>query len=169
VQRWTSSATARIPLIVVSPWAKKGVVDHTYYDHASIAKFIERNWSLPPLSARSRDNLPNPVHGKADPYVPLNRPAIGDLMPLFDFSAAGASHLVQRTPAAWLAFLPFFQGHAVAIEFALIHVFHAEGAAAMAAVARCRRLRCWFRIVQCRWRDRFCASDIVSSNRWHGQ
>lgn len=76
----------RIPLIVVSPWAKKGVVDHTYYDHASIAKFIERNWSLPPLSARSRDNLPNPVHSKADPYVPLNRPAIGDLMPLFDFS-----------------------------------------------------------------------------------
>jgi phospholipase C len=73
---------------VVSPWAKKGVVDHTYYDHASIAKFIERNWSLPPLSARSRDNLPNPVHGKADPYVPLNRPAIGDLMPLFDFSGS---------------------------------------------------------------------------------
>ncbi|MBY0556138.1 MAG: alkaline phosphatase family protein [Burkholderiaceae bacterium] len=76
----------RIPLIVVSPYARRGVVDHTYYDHASIAKFIERNWSLPPLSARSRDNLPNPVHGKADPYVPLNRPAIGDLMPLFDFS-----------------------------------------------------------------------------------
>jgi phospholipase C len=74
----------RIPLIAISPWAKKGVVDHTYYDHASIAKFIERNWSLPPLSARSRDNLPNPVH-KDDPYVPSNRPAIGDLMNLFDF------------------------------------------------------------------------------------
>jgi len=74
----------RIPLIAISPWAKKGAVDHTYYDHASIAKFIERNWSLPPLSARSRDNLPNPVH-KDDPYVPSNRPAIGDLMNLFDF------------------------------------------------------------------------------------
>ncbi|MYM96703.1 alkaline phosphatase family protein [Duganella vulcania] len=78
----------RIPLLAISPWAKKGVVDHTYYDHASIAKFIERNWSLPPLSARSRDNLPNPVHDKATPYVPRNRPAIGDLMNLFDFSAA---------------------------------------------------------------------------------
>ncbi|GJI96166.1 acid phosphatase [Duganella caerulea] len=78
----------RIPLLAISPWAKKGVVDHTYYDHASIAKFIERNWSLPPLSARSRDNLPNPVHDKATPYVPRNRPAIGDLMNLFDFGAA---------------------------------------------------------------------------------
>ncbi|MYM88194.1 phosphoesterase [Rugamonas sp. FT82W] len=77
----------RIPLLAISPWAKKGVVDHTYYDHASIAKFIERNWSLPPLSARSRDNLPNPVHDKSAPYVPRNRPAIGDLMGLFDFGA----------------------------------------------------------------------------------
>ncbi|MES2161699.1 MAG: alkaline phosphatase family protein [Pseudomonadota bacterium] len=78
----------RIPLLAISPWARKGAVDHTYYDHASIAKFIERNWSLPPLSARSRDNLPNPVHDKGSPYVPRNRPAIGDLMNLFDFSRA---------------------------------------------------------------------------------
>ncbi len=40
----------RIPLIAVSPYAKKGYVDHTYYDHASILKFIERNWSLPQIS-----------------------------------------------------------------------------------------------------------------------
>lgn len=77
----------RIPLLAISPWAKKGAVDHTYYDHASIAKFIERNWSLPPLSARSRDNLPNPVHDQGSPYVSRNRPAIGDLMNLFDFGA----------------------------------------------------------------------------------
>lgn len=78
----------RVPLIAISPYARKGAVDHTYYDHASIAKFIERNWALPPLSARSRDNLPNPVHVAGDPYVPANRPAIGDLMNLFDFRAA---------------------------------------------------------------------------------
>jgi phospholipase C len=33
----------------------------------------------------SRDNLPNPVMSAADPYVPENRPAIGDLMNLFRF------------------------------------------------------------------------------------
>ena len=75
----------RIPLVAISPFSKRGHVDHTYYDHASIIKFIERNWRLPVLSARSRDNLPNPVMDKQNPYVPTNRPAIGDLMNLFDF------------------------------------------------------------------------------------
>jgi acid phosphatase len=75
----------RISLFVVSPFAKKAHVEHTYYDHASILKFIERNWSVPPLSDRSRDNLPNPATNPADPYVPANRPAIGDLMEMFQF------------------------------------------------------------------------------------
>jgi acid phosphatase len=75
----------RIPLLAVSPFAQKGYVDHTYYDHVSVLKFIERNWHLPPLSERSRDRLPNPVTSDADPYVPSNRPAIGDLMNLFKF------------------------------------------------------------------------------------
>jgi phospholipase C len=75
----------RVPLLAISPFARKGHVDHTYYDHASVLKFIERNWHLPPLSDRSRDNLPNPVMHDADPYVPSNRPAIGDLMNLFKF------------------------------------------------------------------------------------
>ena len=75
----------RIPFLAVSPFAKMGYVDHTYYDHVSVLKFIERNWHLPRLSARSRDNLPNPVMSDADPYVPANRPAIGDLMNLFKF------------------------------------------------------------------------------------
>ncbi len=76
----------RIPFIAVSPYAKQGYVDHTYYDHASLLKFVEANWSLPPISHRSRDNLPNPVHTKKSVYAPTNQPAIGDLMNLFDFS-----------------------------------------------------------------------------------
>jgi acid phosphatase len=75
----------RIPLIAVSPFARKGMVDHTYTDHVSILKFIEANWRLAPLSARSRDQLPNPVPDAAEPYVPANRPAIGDLRSLFQF------------------------------------------------------------------------------------
>ena len=75
----------RIPLIAVSPYAKKGFVDHTYYDHVSVLKFIERNWSLSPLSARSRDNLPNPVQPPGT-YVPTNGPAIGDLGNMFNFN-----------------------------------------------------------------------------------
>lgn len=93
----------RIPLIVVSPYAKQGHVDHTYNDHVSILKFIEHNWGLKPLSNRSRDNLPNPIqaYGK---YEPQNSPAIGDLMSLFDFSRfranAPAITVAKPTPVA---------------------------------------------------------------------
>ena len=75
----------RIPLITVSPYSRGGKVVHTYYDHVSIDKFIERNWKLQPITARSRDNLPNPKATEANPYVPTNRPAIGDLFEMFAF------------------------------------------------------------------------------------
>jgi phospholipase C len=78
----------RIPMIVVSPWSKQNYISHTYDDHASILKFIEANWGLAPLSPRSLDNLPNPVPSVADPYVPKNGPAIGNMMDFFDFHAA---------------------------------------------------------------------------------
>jgi len=81
----------RVPLLAVSPFARKGHVDHTYYDHASVLKFIERNWRVPSLAANSRDNLPNPIMNGPDPYIPGNRPAIGDLMGLFDFGDPPAS------------------------------------------------------------------------------
>jgi len=75
----------RIPLIVVSPYSRGGRVVHSYADHVSILKFIERNWGLPPLTGRSRDNLPNPIPRRDDPYVPANMPAIGDLFDMFRF------------------------------------------------------------------------------------
>lgn len=75
----------RIPLIVVSPFVKAGHVSHSYADHVSILKFIERNWNLPTISDRSRDNLPNPKVDDDNPYAPVNTPAIGDLFDLFNF------------------------------------------------------------------------------------
>ena len=72
----------RVPLIVVSPLARRGEVDHTYNDHVSILKFIEANWGIPPLASYSADNLPNPA---PQVYVPRNRPAIGNLMTMFTF------------------------------------------------------------------------------------
>jgi phospholipase C len=34
----------RLPLLVVSTWAKKNFVDHTVTDQSSIIRFIEDNW-----------------------------------------------------------------------------------------------------------------------------
>jgi phospholipase C len=76
----------RIPTLVVSPFTKAGHISHTYTDHVSILKFIEANWGLSPLTNRSRDNFPNPITTKHNPYVPLNSPAIGDLMDMFSFN-----------------------------------------------------------------------------------
>jgi phospholipase C len=75
----------RIPTLVVSPWTRAGHISHTYTDHVSILKFIEANWRLAPVTKRSRDNFPNPRASEHNPYVPLNSPAIGDLMDLFSF------------------------------------------------------------------------------------
>jgi len=47
----------RIPAIIVSPYAKKGFVDHTQYDTTSILRFITRRWNLPVLPGITiRDN-----------------------------------------------------------------------------------------------------------------
>jgi phospholipase C len=81
----------RVPLIIVSPYTRGGHVNHTYADHASIVKFIERNWHLKPLTGRSRDNLKNPVADPSNPYVPLNAPAVGDLFDMFHFDKDDAN------------------------------------------------------------------------------
>ena len=76
----------RIPLILVSAYAKPGHISHNYSDHVSLLKFIERNWSIPPVTKTSRDNFPNPFSlDFVSPYVPLNSPAISDLFDMFTF------------------------------------------------------------------------------------
>ena len=40
----------RLPLLVISPWAKSNFVDNTKTNQASITKFIEDNWGLPSIS-----------------------------------------------------------------------------------------------------------------------
>jgi phospholipase C len=78
----------RIPTLILSPYSTGGKVYHNYGDHASLLKFIERNWNLSPLTNRSRDNLPNPTYKKDNAYVPSNSPALADLFDAFDFSHA---------------------------------------------------------------------------------
>ena len=75
--------------MVVSPYTRAGHISHDYADHVSILKVIERNWNVGPVTARSRDNFPNPAASPANPYVPNNTPAISDLFDLFNFTVRG--------------------------------------------------------------------------------
>jgi acid phosphatase len=52
IDRWGPGL--RVPTVIISPLAKQGFVDHTQYETASILKFIETRWGLPPLEDRDR-------------------------------------------------------------------------------------------------------------------
>jgi phospholipase C len=46
---------ARLPFLVISPWAKSNYVDNTLIDQSSVVKFIEYNWNVPALGNGAAD------------------------------------------------------------------------------------------------------------------
>ncbi len=48
----------RVPLLVISPYAKQGYVMHELGEFSSILRFIEDNWGLTQLTHRDRDATP---------------------------------------------------------------------------------------------------------------
>lgn len=50
VDKWGPGT--RVPTLIVSPLARRGYVDHTFYDTTSILKFIETRYGLKPLGTR---------------------------------------------------------------------------------------------------------------------
>ena len=59
----------RVPLFVVSPWAKKNYVSRVVQDHTSITAFIERKWNLPAMTFRDAN-----AHPMTD-YFDFSKPA----------------------------------------------------------------------------------------------
>jgi phospholipase C len=48
----------RVPMVVVSPWARRHHVSHVVYDHTSLLRFIELLFDLPALTARDANADP---------------------------------------------------------------------------------------------------------------
>jgi phospholipase C len=76
----------RIPMMVISPWAKQNYVDNTLTDQTSIIKFVEENWSLGTLGSQSDDATAGSIEsmfewggGKRAPAVELS-PVTGEPM-----------------------------------------------------------------------------------------
>lgn len=42
----------RVPLLIISPFAKPGYISHTASEHSSVLKFVETRYKLPALTAR---------------------------------------------------------------------------------------------------------------------
>ena len=91
--RWGPGS--RVPTIVISPFAKKGYVDHTQYDTTSILKTIENRWGLASLGPRDA--------------------SVNDLSNAFDFSsfaapstAGGSAAPTPAVPASTSRVPPYF-------------------------------------------------------------
>jgi acid phosphatase len=73
--RWGPGS--RIPALIVSPFAKKGLVDHTLYDTTSILSLITRRFSLPMLPGLQGRNAAVAANGN---------PPLGDLTNALDLT-----------------------------------------------------------------------------------
>ena len=66
----------RLPLLVLSPFARRNFVDHSLLDQSSILRFIEDNWNLGRIGQGSADAL------------------AGNLTTLFDFNHRSPERLL---------------------------------------------------------------------------
>jgi phospholipase C len=75
---------SRIPTLIISPWARRGFVDHTLYDTTSTLKFVEAVFGLPALGGE-RPNVGNlfnaftvaPPHARTATPLPARPPVFG--------------------------------------------------------------------------------------------
>lgn len=79
---------SRLPLIVISPYAKPHYVSHTPMDHTAILSFIEKTFNVPPLTNRDKHWLQN-----------------GDMSDFFDFSNPALLN-PPSGGSSWTTFLP---------------------------------------------------------------
>jgi phospholipase C len=61
----------RLPLLVISPYARVNFVDHGLTDQSSILRFIEDNWSLGRIGDQSYDELAGPLDALFDFRHPM--------------------------------------------------------------------------------------------------
>jgi phospholipase C len=86
----------RVPMLVISPWVKRGFVSGQLYEHASMLKFMERLFGLPTLASVNHqfDHSTPGQYNAAAKGKPTGPPApprdglsqIGDFYEAFDFS-----------------------------------------------------------------------------------
>jgi phospholipase C len=74
----------RLPLLVISPYAKVNYVDHSLTDQTSILQFIEDNWNLGRIGGSSFDAL------------------AGSLINAFEFEDGGNARKLLLDPASGL-------------------------------------------------------------------
>ena len=85
----------RVPCIVISPYAKKGYVDHTQYEFSSILKFAEQTFNLPAVGPASFGYTDTRATSMIDAFDFTQKPRA-----FVKISAKyPPSHFIQRSPS----------------------------------------------------------------------
>jgi len=98
----------RVPVMLISPYAKTGYIDHTVLDFTSILKFIEQNWNIAPLADRdaNANNLLSAFNFEQTPRLQIFLPS---------------KRLTVATPkkdTSWVIYIGY--GSALGIAFLLV-------------------------------------------------
>jgi phospholipase C len=113
----------RVPLLVISPYAKPHYLSHVQAEFSSLAKFVEFNWSLPSLGGRdalgSTSNLLDFfdfAHAPQLPYLQSPIPSPDTIAVLFDPAPRG------NAPAAdYSAIAPQIGGPQTVFAFSIVY------------------------------------------------
>ncbi len=116
----------RLPLLVISPYAKSNFVDHTVTDQSSIPKFIQDNWSLPAIPGSAAT-----IAGSLDNMFDFSGPSAGANPVLYLDPTTGQ---VTQTPQPLLPEFPY-PGVVAAAVLVVI------GGGALVVTRRRRRIR----------------------------
>jgi phospholipase C len=97
----------RVPVLLISPYAKTGYIDHTVLDFTSMLKFIEQNWNVTPLAERdaNANNIVSAFDFNQSPRLPI-------FFPLTRITAAPA----KKDPSR-VIYVGYGAGLALAISF----------------------------------------------------
>jgi hypothetical protein len=80
----------RVPALIISPYAKKGYIDHQTLSHDAYIKFIEDDFLHGQRLDPATDGRPDPRPG-----VRENNPLLGDLTQAFDFNQTPLPPLIM--------------------------------------------------------------------------
>jgi phospholipase C len=84
----------RVPAMVISPWARRGYIDHRVLSFDAYLKFIEDNWLGGQRIDPASDGRPDPR-----PDVRENATVLGDLMNDFNFNQTPPPVVTDVTPS----------------------------------------------------------------------
>jgi phospholipase C len=103
----------RVPSLLVAPWARRGFVSNTQFDHTSVLKMIEWRWGLTPLTVR--DGTANNLAEELD----FNNPNLS--VPQFSVAPGpfrGLCPEVKTARTEWLSLASLAKNYSFGIDTA---------------------------------------------------